>query len=108
MADLGVAATLSADALVGHALAKSVESPHAGAVLLKLVDGEAYRIIERAAGPEDLGRRLSELRGAPCAALLMAVIRGGAVELGLSEDVTVQDGDQLVWVAKAGVQAGRH
>jgi voltage-gated potassium channel len=45
--ELGVTHTLASDELVGHTLAKSLETPEAGDLLLQLVDTETYRLGER-------------------------------------------------------------
>jgi len=60
--DLGVRQTLSSDDLLGHTLAKSLEAPHAGALLMRIVNSDAYCIRERPVQPEWVGLTLSEVR----------------------------------------------
>lgn len=94
--DLGIAATVPVDALVGHALAKSVETPHAGELLLRLVDSEGYRIEERPVRSDEVGRTLTELRQRPAASLLLGVVHNGGVRLGIHEDVPIGSDDRLL------------
>lgn len=96
--DLGVQAAVPVDALVGHALAKSVETPHAGAVLLRLVDSDAYRIRERPVTAEEVGRPLSAIRQDVQAGLVLGVVRGDAVRLGVLGDVVLEAGDVVLWI----------
>jgi voltage-gated potassium channel len=96
--DLGVQAAVPVDALVGHALAKSVETPHAGAVLLRLVDSETYRIRERPVAPDEIGRPLSAVRAESRAGLVLGMVRGDAVRLGVLADVVLEAGDMVLWI----------
>lgn len=44
--ELGVAEVVSADALVAHTVAKTLEAPHTGALLLGLLTSERERLVE--------------------------------------------------------------
>jgi voltage-gated potassium channel len=93
--DLGIHQTLSADELVAHTLAKSLEAPHAGDVLLRMIDSERYRMDESEVDAEHLGKPLAELDlGHP--AIVFALIRDGSVTLALDEEAVVREGDVLV------------
>ena len=46
LSELGVTQTLAADELVGHTVAKSLETPQAGSLLLQLIDNANYRLVE--------------------------------------------------------------
>jgi voltage-gated potassium channel len=105
--DLGIGATVSVDSLVGHALAKSVESPHAGELLLRLVDTEHCRIIEYPVSPEDRGQSVDEVRQRAGSPLILGVVHEGAVRLGVSEPVHLADGDRLLVLAAAKPADGR-
>jgi voltage-gated potassium channel len=101
--DLGVDHTLSSDELVGHTLAKSLETPQAGDVLLSLVDGSSYRMTQDPAPAELVGKPLSAARAAT-GALVLGLVRAGAVDFGLEVDPVIATGDALVTVRVAAGQ----
>lgn len=107
LADLGVRSALPVDELVGHALAKSVEAPHAGELLLRLVDSPAYRVREvplEAVGPADTLGRLRQRSGLP---LILGVVHEQQVRIGVRDDVTLDPGDRLLVLEPADASAGR-
>lgn len=93
--ELGVAQTLSADDLVAHTLAKSLETPHAGQLLLKLVDSEGHRLVELDVDAAEVGQAFSHVRDGRDG-LVLGLVRSGGVTLGISEDPTVAAGDKLL------------
>ncbi len=93
--DLGVAHTLSSTRLVGHTVAKSLETPGAGDVVLQLVDSEAYTLVERAVDAGLASRKLSEAR-AVAGSLVLGISRDGHVDLGVGGDPVLADGDRLI------------
>jgi voltage-gated potassium channel len=95
--DLGVHQTLSSDELVAHILAKSLETPHAGDLLLRLVDSERYRLQETAVRDDMVGRPLTDLE-LDRPALVLGLIRDGGVMLALDGELLVRPGDALVTV----------
>jgi voltage-gated potassium channel len=95
LSELGVTHTLSSDELVGHTLAKSLETPQAGDVLLQLVDTNAYRLVESAVDPALVSKPLSQARGRS-GALVLGVCRGGTVELGVRDDPVLTADDRLI------------
>ena len=60
--ELGVAHTLAADELVGHTVAKSLETPEAGDLLLQLVDASSYRLEEQIVDGAFADQTLSQAR----------------------------------------------
>jgi voltage-gated potassium channel len=95
--DLGVHQTLSSDELVAHILAKSLEARHAGDLLLRLVDSERYQLEEKAVPDEWVGRPLTDLElGRP--AIVLGLIRNGAVMLAIDGAHVLRPGDGLVTV----------
>lgn len=96
LADLGVQAAVPVDELVGHTLAKSVEAPHAGELLLRLVDSPALRVREMALGPDADGASLAALRQRSGLPLVLGVVQGREVRLGVGRDVPVAAGDRLL------------
>jgi voltage-gated potassium channel len=95
--DLGVHQTLSSDELVAHILAKSLEAPHAGDLLLRMVDSERYRLEETVVRDDMVGRPVKDLElGRP--AIVLGLIRSGAVMLVLDGEPVVRSGDALVTV----------
>lgn len=92
---IGVTQTVSVDELVAHTLAKSLESPHAGDLLLRLVDSENHRLTETEAGPAEVGTALSHLRQ-DRDGLVLGLVHEGAVDLGIGTDPVVASGDRLL------------
>lgn len=93
--ELGVAQTMSADDLVAHTLAKSLETPHAGQLLLELVDSESHRLVELDVESAEVGQRFSQVRDKRSGLVLGLVQRSG-ISLGISEDPTIATGDKLL------------
>jgi len=95
--ELGVKHTLSADELVGHTVAKSLETPEAGDLLLSLVGATDYRLEERIVDDElrDRARTLSAARSTP-GTLILGIARDGKVELGVNDDPELNTGDRLI------------
>ena len=102
LAELGVTHTLASDELVGHTLAKSLETPQAGDVLLALLDTASYRMIEADVEESLVSRPLSDARG-HAGRLVLGIYRDGKVDLGVSDDPVLIAGDRLILLeAKAG------
>lgn len=99
--DLGVKDTISADELLSHTLAKVLETPHAGALLVTLLDSEKHRLDELDATPEMAGKPLSALRSERDD-LVLGLVRKDQVMLGIGEDPTVAAGDRLLIARPAG------
>jgi voltage-gated potassium channel len=97
LTDLGVAATVSADELLAHTLAKSLEAPHAGELLLRLVDSEGYQMREVPIDPEQAGLSLGEVRRSH-PDLVLGAVHDDRVVLGVSSDPTLAAGDRLLVV----------
>lgn len=93
--ELGVGKTLSSDELVGHTLAKSLETPQAGDLLLSLVDSARYRLRETPVESDLVSQPLSRAR-ATSGRLVLGIARGAQVDLGIGEDPVLDAGDHLV------------
>ena len=93
--DLGVDVSLSSDELLVHTLAKSMEAPHAGELLLRLVDSEGYQLKELPIEPSYLGRGLTSIRKEH-PGLVLGAVHEGHVLVGVSHDVVLAEGDQLI------------
>jgi voltage-gated potassium channel len=93
--DLGIPHTLSTTRLVSHTVAKALESPAAGEVVLELVDSPDYVMRERAVDPALAGRVLSEIRSAN-GGLVLAMRHDTTVDLGVTTDPVVAAGDYLI------------
>jgi len=102
--ELGVQTTLSADELLVHTLAKSLEAPHAGELLLRLVDSEGYRLREIPVGTDQQGRSLRTVR-ADHPGLVLGAVREGRVTVGLARDLVLNDGDRLIVLEAEQAQA---
>jgi voltage-gated potassium channel len=95
LADLGVTLTLSSDELLGHTIAKSLETPQAGNLLLQLVDSDAFRLDQHPVDDRFVSRPLSEARG-KAGTLVLGVARNGHIDLGVGDDPILAAGDQLI------------
>lgn len=96
---IGVSQTISVDELVAHTLAKSLETPHAGDLLLHLVDSDQHRLTESEVDSADVGKPLSDVRE-DRTGLVLGLVHDGAVLLGIGSDPIVATGDHLL-VAEA-------
>lgn len=97
--DLGVSDTISADQLLSHTLAKVLEAPHAGQLLIELLDSEDHRLDEVPAPADLTGRSLSSVR-AERNDLVLGLVHNGAVSLGIGQDPSIAAGDTLL-IARA-------
>jgi voltage-gated potassium channel len=93
--ELGVTHTLSSDELVGHTLAKSLETPQAGDLLLQLVDSSSYRLHEAPIASELVAQPLSKARVA-AGTLVLGISRGDHIDLGVGSDPVLAAGDLLI------------
>ena len=93
--DLGVHHTISSTELLGHTLAKSLETPVAGDLLLTMVDGANYVLREHPIDPTHVARRLSEARAA-IEELVLGLVHEGRLDLGVGTDPVIADGDRLI------------
>jgi len=105
--DLGVSRTLSSDELVAHTLAKSLEAPHAGDLLLRLIDSERYRMEEVPVADDMVGRKPNALQLEP-PAIVLGVLRGGEVAPVLTDDPDLRPGDVLITLAARSEPGKRH
>jgi voltage-gated potassium channel len=96
--DLGISRTLSSDELVAHTLAKSLEAPHAGDLLLRLIDSERYRMDERPVPPDQVGVAPSDVRLDP-PGIVLGVLREGEVSPILGDDPKLRADDVLITLA---------
>ncbi|MHB8191421.1 MAG: ion channel [Ferrimicrobium sp.] len=97
--DLGVSATVSAEELLGHTLAKSIETPHAAALLLELVSSKEYRFEERSVPDELVGMALSRVR-AEHDGLVLGLVHDNSVDMGIALDPVLVAGDQLLLLSQ--------
>jgi voltage-gated potassium channel len=102
--ELGVPVQVSADELVVQALTKSLEAPHAGEVLLRLVTSEGSRMREIDVDSDDVGQPLGAVRGRH-RGLVLGLVRADEVRLGVADDPQVEAGDRLVVVETVGADA---
>jgi voltage-gated potassium channel len=93
--ELGVKHAISADQLIAHTLAKSLEAPHASELFSQLVESEEHHLTEIEADDNVIGRQLSAVRSGP-AGLVLGLIHDGRFHLGLTEDPVVTSGDRLL------------
>jgi voltage-gated potassium channel len=99
--DLGITHTLASDDLVGHTLAKSLETPQAGDILLSLLDGPDYRLAQNRVAAALVGKPLSSARG-QTGSLVLGLVRAGKVDLGVTGDPVLGADDMLITVSPEG------
>lgn len=100
--ELGVHQVISADALLAHTLAKSLETPHAGDLIAHLVDSDEHDLLEVEAGGEVQGRPLSAIRNERDG-LVLGLVHDGQVTLGIGDDPVIVAGDRLLVAEKTAV-----
>ncbi|WP_298344411.1 TrkA family potassium uptake protein [Ferrimicrobium sp.] len=95
LTDLGVETTVSIEDLLGHTLAKSIETPHAGDLLLEMVRSPEMMFREYPADPGVIGRTLSQARSIE-QGLLLGVVKQGQIHMGVSTDPVIEAGDTIL------------
>jgi voltage-gated potassium channel len=100
--DLGVLQVLSPDDLTGHAVAKGLEAPHAGELLMHLVRSPEHRMVEQQVEAGERPRLLSSVR-AERHELVLGVVQGSSVSLGVTDDPEVRPGDFLLLIEPNGL-----
>lgn len=95
LAELGVGAAISADELLAHTVAKSLEAPHAGELLLRILESDGYALQEVPVPPEAVGRPLSDAR-ALAHGVVLGAVHGGTVAMGVVDDPVLAAGDRLL------------
>jgi voltage-gated potassium channel len=93
--ELGVHHAISAEELIAHTMAKSLEAPHAGDMLAQLVGSDRHSLTEVQADGATVGRALSAIRDER-AGLVLGLVHDGRVLLGIGEDPVVASGDHLL------------
>jgi voltage-gated potassium channel len=93
--DLGIQRTISAEGLVAHTLAMSLETPHAGDLLTQLVESDKHSLTETQAGADAVGKPLSAIR-AERSGLVLGLVHDGGLLLGIGDDPVVTSGDRLL------------
>lgn len=95
MRDLGVTRTVSANELVGHAVAKSLETPHASDLMLSMLGSDRYRLQELPVEQPWYSLTLTEVR-AQAQRLVLGAVVSGCVVLGVAENPLLQPDDSLL------------
>jgi len=93
--ELGVQQTISADGLIAHTLAKTLEAPHAGDMLSQLVESELHSLAEIEADAGTVGKLLSAVRDER-SELVLGLVHGDTFLLGIGEELVVATGDHLL------------
>lgn len=93
--DLGVQQTVSAEELVAGTLAKSLEAPHAGAMMAQLVESNEHKLTEVEVPAAAVGRTLSAVRG-DREGLVLGLVHANEFTLGITDDPVVAAGDRLL------------
>jgi voltage-gated potassium channel len=102
--ELGIQNVLSAEELIAHTLATTLETPHAGQMVEQLVDSGRDILAEVDADQDAIGKTLSAVRGER-GGLVLGLVHAGRFTLGVGDDPVIAAGDRLL-IADAA--AGRH
>lgn len=92
--ELGVE-SVSGEELVAHTVAKTLEAPHAGELLLRILGSEGFALRELPVGRERAGRRLRSLEGDDLG-MVMGAVHDGRVVLGVVEDPVLDEDDRVL------------
>lgn len=95
LGELGVGAAVSANELLAHTVAKSLEAPHAGELLLRIIDSEGFELKEVPVPADAVGRPLSDAR-ASVPGVVLGAVQGGSVAMGVVDDPVLAEGDRLL------------
>ena len=98
--ELGVKHTLAAEELVGHTVAKSLETPEAGDLLLQLVETRGLRLEEMVVDGALDAQTLSSARST-AGTLVLGIAHDGKVDLGVGTDPILSAGDRLIVLREA-------
>ncbi len=93
--ELGIGAAVSADELLTHMVAKSLEAPHAAELLLRLVDSEGFRLRELPVEDAAVGRPLSAV-SRDDGGMVLGAVHGGRVMMGVTHDPVLESEDRLL------------
>jgi voltage-gated potassium channel len=104
--DLGVDQAVSAEELVGHVVAMSLEAPHAADLMRNMVDSSRYQLTELDV-PEDLvGLTMSAARDRRDE-LILAVVHDDRVMMGVNNNPVLEAGDRLLMMLPCGNRDAR-
>lgn len=92
---LGIDRTLVWQELLGHTLAKSLQAPHAGKLLTKLVNSDEFFIKEIPVTPAMVGQSFHAVR-TEHPEYVLGLAQGGEVMLGVREDVRIDEHASLL------------
>jgi voltage-gated potassium channel len=98
MRDLGVAVHVARDPLLAHVLAKSLDAPNAGKLLVRLLLHDTYRLEEMPVPGHWIGKDFASVRKT-ADELCLGLIQGQEVYLGLAEDPKVEAGAMMLCLA---------
>jgi voltage-gated potassium channel len=93
--ELGIRQAISAEGLIAHTMAKSLEAPHAGDMLAELVGSDRHSLTEVQADGAAVGKALSAIRDER-AGLVLGLVHDGRFLLGIGDDPVVAPGDRLL------------
>lgn len=92
--DLGVNHCIATDDLVGHTLAKSLETPHAADLLLGIIGNDRWELKEETVPQEWVGQSLAAVRR-QFSGVLLGLVQNQTVVLGVEHDPVIEANDQV-------------
>ncbi len=98
--DLGIVHSVAAQDLLGHTLAKSLETPHAADFLVSLLTSNETAIQEVPVPKEWVGQKYSVVR-AQASSMLLGLVHADQVAMGVASDPEVAAGDSVIMLIPA-------
>ncbi len=93
--DLGITHSIAGQDLLGHTVAKSLETPHAADFLVSLLTSEQTLLQEIPVPADWMGQSLSMARSRS-AAVVLAVVHNNKVLLGVNHDPLIEADDSAL------------
>jgi voltage-gated potassium channel len=94
LGDLGITHCIATDDLVGHTLAKSLETPHAADLLLGIIGNDRWELKEEAVPQEWVGQSLAQVRR-QFSGVLLGLVHDQSVVLGVERDPVIEADDHV-------------
>jgi voltage-gated potassium channel len=98
--DLGILHSVAAQDLLGHTLAKSLETPHAADLFTTILASDQTRLQEMVVPPAWVGQELSAIRSqnAENCLILLGLVHENQIFLGVHQDRVIEMNDRVLFL----------